>query len=116
MPETERDLRDSRTTVLDASGNGSVSFGPDRPNTRWVIRRITVQVSSNTLEPECRVYHGSASPGNVISGTYTGSNNTDDALNETLYPGDRLVVAWTGGDVGATATAPFFGTEISGMA
>lgn len=116
MPETYRDLRDSRTVVLGAGGAGRVQFGPARPNTRWVISRIAVTVSSNALEPEARVYRGSVAAGNMLTGTFSGSNDSDDGLQETLYPSDSLMVEWTGGDVGATATAAFYGEEIAGMA
>lgn len=116
MPEQPRDLWDSRSVVLDGSGYGTVQFGPDRPNTRWVITRVSLQVASNVAEPEGRIYRSRVSPGLMLSGTFSGSNDTDDGLNETVYPGDFLVVEWTGGDAGATATAAFFGQEISGVA
>jgi hypothetical protein len=116
VAEQTRDLRDSRQVILGASGAGSVSFGPQRPNTRWVITRTRVTVSTNVLEPQANLYHSAISPALGISGTFAGSNDTDDGLNETLFPGDVLVMEWTGGDVGATATCAFAGQEIAGMA
>lgn len=116
MAEQTRDLWDSRAVVLNGAGYGTVQFGPDRPNTRWVITRVSVNVSTNTVEPEARIYRSRVSPGLMLSGTFSGSNDTDDGLSETVFPGDFLIVEWTGGDPGATATAAFFGQEISGVA
>lgn len=116
MAEQTRSLRDGRSVVLDAQGAGQVSFGPQRPNTRWIIRRVALTVGSNAREPEARIYRGSVSASLFLSGTFSGSNDADDGLNEELFPGDVLIVRWTGGDVGATATAAYSGDEISGAA
>lgn len=109
-------LRNSASVVLDASGNGQVRLGPGRPNTRWLIRRISVQTDTSTLVPQARVYRGGVGAATFITGTFVGSFDSDDAVNEELFPGDFLTVAWTGGDVGATATATWFGDEITGAA
>lgn len=105
-----RPLRDSRSVVLDASGNGSVTFGPTRDP--WTIQRMSVNVSSNTNEPQAIVYRGTVNAGTKISDTYSGSNDTDSAVNDNpLYPGEVYTCRWTGGDVGATATIAFGGIE-----
>ena len=114
MPSESR-LHDHRTTTLDANGFGSVNFGPSRPNTKYIITGVGVQVSSNTLVPTAKVYRGTAQPSNFISGTYDGSSDADNALNEELWPGEIITVTWESGDVGATATANFRGQEITGV-
>ncbi len=107
-----RPLRDSRTVVLNGSGTGTVTFGPGRPNTTWLIERMSVKVSSNTNEPVASVYRGTVNPGTLISSTYSGSNDTDSQVSDNeLYPGEYYTCQWTGGDSGATATISFSGTE-----
>jgi hypothetical protein len=116
MAETERPLQDSRSVTLDANGYGVVTFGPGRPNTRWLVNRISVQVSSNTNEPTANVYRGTINPGTFITGTYSGSNDTDSQVSDNpLYPGEYYSVEWVGGDAGATAIVSFGGREFSGV-
>lgn len=115
MAEIRRPLRDFRSVTLDASGSGSVTFGPQRPNTQWVVTRISTTVSTNVLESTLNVYRGTANAGSFITGTFSGSNDTDSAVNDNpLYPGEFYTAVWTGGDVGARATIAFNGEEITG--
>ena len=111
---TERPLLDSRATTIDANGVGTVTFGPSRPNTKWLIRKYSVSVSSNTDEPTASVYRGTVNPGTLISATYSGSQDTDSDVNDNpLYPGEFYTCQWTGGDIGAMATISFSGVEES---
>jgi hypothetical protein len=115
MTENRVPLRDSRSIVLDAAGQGSVIFGPGRPNTRWSVQRYSVQVSSNVKEPTANVYRGTPNAGTFVSGTFSGSNDTDSDVNDNpLYPGEYYTCVWTGGDVGAVAIISFGGEEITG--
>lgn len=105
-----QEVRESRSVVLDGSGNGSVTFGPDRYP--WIIQRVSVRVSSNTNEPQANIYRGSVNPGSFVSGTFSGTNDTDSNLNDgVLHIGELYVCEWTGGDAGATATVSFYGVE-----
>ncbi len=100
-------LSESYTTVLDASGNGHVSFGPNRQRQRWVPP-LTVAVSTSTSVkiPTAVLTMGSSQLGS----TYSGSGDADDLPAVTVLPGQRLTMTWTGGDVGAVATASIAGT------
>lgn len=105
-----QEVRDSRSVVLNGSGNGSVTFGPDRYP--WIIHRVSVHVSSNANEPQANIYRGSVNPGTFVSGTFSGTNDTDSNLNDgVLNIGEQYVCQWTGGDAGATATISFYGIE-----
>lgn len=115
MEQTRR-ITDARNVTLNGSGNGEVTYGPGRPNTRMRITGVGVQVSSNTLIPTAKVYEGDADPTNYVSGTETGHNDADNALDIELYPGEHTTVRWEGGDPAATATATFRGEEITGAA
>lgn len=106
-----RQLHDSARVVLDGTGAGSVRLGPGRHGVRWTIRRITVQTSTATLVPLAKVYRGGIGSASFVSGTFVGSFDVDDGLDEQLDNGEYLTVAWTGGDAGATATATWSGDE-----
>jgi hypothetical protein len=100
--------------TLDGSGNGSVTFGPDRGNTQWIIRRASVKTSTNISEPIASIYRGSVNPGTLISATYSGAQDTDSDINDNpLFTGEYYTCEWTGGDPGATATIAFSGTEVT---
>jgi hypothetical protein len=100
-------LAESYSTVLDANGNGAVTFGPNRQRQRWVPPlTVAVTTSSAVKVSQAQIWLGSTN----IGGTYTGSQDSDDLPAVTLYQGQMLKVVWTGGDVGAVATASITGT------
>lgn len=112
---SSRPLSDSRTVTLSTSGIGEVTFGPQRPNTRWVIQRITVATSTNRREPIARIYKGTINNGTLITSTYSGSNDTDDSVNNgSLWPGEYFTCQWTRGDSGAIAIVTYAGIEYVG--
>lgn len=103
-------LQDTKRVILDGSGNGTVTFGPGRPNEKWTVNRISVQCSAAVKEAQAKVYRGTVGPGTLLTGTVTGSTgDTDDGLTEILWSGETVSVQWTGGDAGATATATYWG-------
>lgn len=113
MTEVVTQLYDSVHATLDANGTATVIFGPGRPNTRWLVKGISVQASTTVLMPIANVYRGTVNPGTFITGTYDGGNDSDNELSEVLYPGQFLSVQWTGGDVGAQVTAAYRGDLIT---
>jgi hypothetical protein len=108
MPRTTQ-LNTSGTVTLDAAGAGTVDLQVPTLQT-WRVTKLAVRVSSNTLEPTAIVYVDSAAPGNILGSTYTGSGDSSNE-DQVLMPGQRLLCAWTGGDVGAQATLSVFGTQ-----
>lgn len=105
-----QEVRDSRSVVLDGSGNGTVTFGPDRYP--WIIHRVSVRVSSNANEPQANIYRNSVNAGTFVSGTFSGTNDTNDNWSDgILNIGELYVCEWTGGDPGATATVSYYGVE-----
>jgi hypothetical protein len=98
------------TVALDASGNGSVSLGPDasRGPATWTVDTVIwvtsrpgkapiprIVVATNTGDLKCVSYDGSFGQG-------TGS--------AVLTRGQSLVATWTGGQAGDTATFTVSGT------
>lgn len=108
---TTKPLNSSGTVTLDASGSGLVDIQVPTLQT-WSVSRLGVLTSSNVSEPTAKVYVDSEGPGNFLSGTYTGSNDSSDEV-QTLMPGQRILCRWTGGDPGAQATLSIFGMVTS---
>lgn len=102
-------LAQGQTATVGANGIGRVEFGPDGLN-NWHVLRIAVLASSNTLEPQFRVYVDSEAPTNLLGSTYTGSGDSSDE-NLYLRPGQKLIGVWSSADVGAKVTMSVFGTK-----
>jgi hypothetical protein len=107
----------SKNTVLDASGNGQVTFEIDNTNQRWVLDTVVVQVVEEdgvTIVtaapiPVANTYLNQVSASGWRGGTQSG--NQDQAAGRAiLYTGDVLYVVWSGGVPGKTANATIDGT------
>lgn len=96
------------TTVLDASGNGHIELGPTRLGQNWIPTIVAVSTSTANRVPIARVTQGSTDLGS----TFSGSNDSNDLVGVTVFPGQRLRITWTGGDPGAVATASVSGTIV----
>lgn len=110
MPTT-KPMSNSGRVTLNASGGGTVDILCPFLQT-WRVTKVAVSTSTNVLEPVAYVYIGSAAPGNLLAGTYTGSNDSSNE-DQTVMPGQHILCVWTGGDVGATATLSIFGEVTS---
>ena len=93
--------------TLSAAGYGAVQF--QATDKKLEINNLSVICSSNVLESIATVYKGQIGALYRLSGSYagsTGDSNTDKIL---LDQGESIYVVWTGGDVGAVATATISG-------
>lgn len=103
--------------TLDGSGNGTARLTPDGPNEHWHPTIVSVKVSTNTLEAQCRIYSGPAPTDSwIVEGTLSGStgDSTDHITGHEISRtrGDPAIWAvWTGGDPGGTATVRVIGTK-----
>lgn len=106
-------LSTSASVVLDASGNGTVGIGPNLPGVSWgPSLNIAVSASTNSNEAQCNVYVGLLPvPGSLVAATSTGSTGDSTEYSGTVWPGQMVIAAWTGGDPGATATVSIQGTR-----
>ena len=95
------------TTVLNGSGNGSVSLGPTATSQVWTLSVIGVRCSTNVSESICQVYLNNVLVGTTTWGS-TGDSDTD--ISYQLSPGQVIEAQWTGGDAGATAYLSFVAT------
>jgi hypothetical protein len=105
----------SASVVLDVNGNGTVTLGPTIPGTTWNVTAQAVLVNNGvaTNVPTFLLYNGAVSPGNLLGGSYTGSNDSAD-FAVTLTPGQILTGVWSGGDAGMLATLSISGTQVIG--
>lgn len=102
------ELRESGNASANVDGKAMVTLQPLRAFEHWHVTRITVQSTSQTLVPTCRVYRGSESESNFIGGTYTGTlDSSDESLD--IANGEALLFVWEGADVGANCIATVIG-------
>lgn len=112
MRTTTGVLNTAGSVVLDASGNGTVSFNTSNANQTWTVKNLAVYtLNTNPPVPVCGVFLGStASRQNQQGATWSGNRATATA-NVTVGPCDTLNIMWTGGNPGDTATCVLGGTS-----
>src|SRR5215831_2025219 len=117
MPLRRQPLKFAATVILDGSGNGTASLGPN-VGQRWIVRTASVNIPNAVAIPQCNIYMGAAPiPAEFIDGTWTG--NMDSTSKTNSYPlthGEKIWAVWTAGDVGATATLNITGWHDTGYA
>ena len=115
MAPQSRPIEFPASVILDVSGNGLVKFGPQTARTRWHVTSVAVQIPGVlTNTPEAKVYRGEPQPSNFVTGTHTGNNDSDNAVDILLFAGQYVTVQWTGGDSGVQATATIRGEQVTG--
>lgn len=109
---TQLVLQTSASCVLNAQGDGTAACGPSLPGTSWNPETVAISVDTNNSEAACSVYLGiSAQAGYLLGATQTGSSGDSTDCTATVWPGQSIIAAWTGGDPGAIATMSVFGTK-----
>lgn len=104
-------LDEAASVVLDATGAGTVVLQPDSFRT-WTVTSINVRTSQGvtaTPVPQATVYLGDASPGQIVAQTWMGNRATAGGSPLVVQPSQRLIVEWTNGVPGSTATASLYG-------
>ena len=106
-------VRRRASVVLDANGNGSVSFDVYSANHRWVLDSVVVSMSGAqpTTFPQAVIYNGGqVAAGLSEGGTWLGGQQTFQG-NIEMTAADTLMVQFSSGTPGATATAIIEGTN-----
>ena len=96
--------------ILDGSGNGQVAFQAVGANVR--ITNGFVRVSTAIQQASCTAYKGLVGDSYAISSTQSGSTGAPLTGPFDLLDGETLILRWTGGDAGATATATLTGIQL----
>lgn len=92
-------------TILDGSGDGTASIGPQSFGESWDSLTVGVSVATNASEATCAIYAGAAAtPGYFADATTWGSTGDSTQNLPTVRVGGSVWAVWTGGDAGAKAT------------
>ena len=107
------ELTESGRATADATGRAVASVQALRAFEYWSVTRMTVENTSITNVPTCKVYRGSIAPTNLVDGTYTGTFDVSDLSNPiTVQNGAALIAEWTGCDVGSQSTFTVGGSRL----
>lgn len=108
----EQVLDEQGFVVLDASGNGTVTLQPASFRT-WNVTAINVRTSQGitaTPVPQCTVYLGDKSPGQIVAQTWMGNRASAGGSPVLVQSSQQLIVEWTNGVAGTRATVSLYGT------
>lgn len=97
-------LNAAGSTVLDASGAGTVELGPDSGVPYWNVTKYIVGTSRPGVAPipSCTVYLDEQSQRGKQGATYDGSRDESDC-DIDMSRGQHLIAVWTGGQAGDEA-------------
>lgn len=108
-------LNASVSVVLDATGTGRVSLGPQDSAgpAIWHIDGVIVQTTrpGQAPIPTFQAYVDIESPSNAQGLTYDGSFNQGVVRNLDVRRGSRLIGLWLNGQAGDVATLTVTGTK-----
>lgn len=90
--------------VFGANGEARVTLGPVPWGQRWALTSVSVRTTSVAIT-QATVYRSTVSPTNQLDTTKRRGNGSTTDVKIDLHHAESVVVLWTGGDVGATATA-----------
>lgn len=100
------------SVVLNASGAGTVTLAPESFRT-WNVTSINVRTDQGitvTPVPQCTVYLGTASPGQIVAQTWMGNRSTASGGDILVQSSQPLFVEWVNGIPGSRATVSLYGT------
>lgn len=112
MADTRHTLVFGGSVVLDATGSGRVSLGPDAGPANWEVSSVITQTDRPGLAPIPRVqlFLDTEDPQNSVGIGYDGSFGTFVG-SQSLSRGQHLIAVWTGGQSGDRATATVNGEK-----
>lgn len=106
------------STVLDSNGNGQILASPDSGSTSWEVTRISVRTNQALTQgpfPQAELFDSITPVQSASYGaTYVGHNDVFDTSGDPLEigPNDAILIVWTGGIPGTTASAIIRGHKI----
>ncbi len=103
-------FRDTKTVVLDGSGNGSITFQPTSYGESWKVDQVAISTTATNLLLPPPLFQAYVN-GLFVGGSYSGNLTNDTAFNQLLQTQEVLKFVWTGGQPGVTATATISGTK-----
>ncbi len=105
-------LREQQSATLDDDGNATFSIIPGGAREKWIVTLISTACTlTDIANPTLTVYRGAVLPENQISGTYTGSLDTNSTDRFELAMNEGLWFVYMGGNPGSIATARIEGVR-----
>jgi len=96
---------ESRQTILDASGDGTIIFGPVPSGYRWRIGRIAID-TSGAATPNVTAFVNSIASTSIVDFSPAQRRNiADEATAIDLEQGETLIMQWDAADALAVASA-----------
>jgi hypothetical protein len=115
MELKKSDLLVGRNTVLDVTGSGTISVGPNvsAGPANWHVTGVIVQTSrpGRAPIPAVQVYLDVIDPSKSQGMTYDGSFTPSRRADVKLIRGQQLIIVWTGGQVGDVASVTLSGEK-----
>lgn len=103
-------LMTSVNAVFGADGMARASVGPRVFGVTWTVERYGTNTNSAT-DTKLFVYRNNESDANYLDSSDNANNDVSDNNAIPLQTLDTLLFVWSGGSVGAIATASIFGTQ-----
>jgi hypothetical protein len=114
MPSREVELDEYAVGQAAADGTCVVQLGPIRRQV-WQVTNEAVTCTSplpdSTATPTARLYNGPSVAGQLLAGTYDGSNDSA-GVSVKLAQNGRITCVWEGADPGSTCTLSIYGTML----
>lgn len=100
--------------TADASGTATVVFQAPSGTSMlgFVVTSIALRVTPSPPLPLCRVYRDVVSPGTLLTSKTAGDRGSFSGEDDVLFPGQSLVLQWTGCAVGALCQANLRGRSL----
>lgn len=112
--EASGQLHKADSAIMDGTGGATLIFTTENARQRWEVTTVVVSTNQDpTVAPYPRAevfVNDSSSMGNSQGATWTGNQDTFTGTTD-VGPCDNLIVVFTGGPPGATATARLGGTK-----
>jgi surface antigen len=108
----DQQLDEQGHVTLNAAGLGVVTLQPQSFRT-WNVTAINVRTDQGitvTPIPQCTVYLGDRSPGQIVAQTWMGNRASAGGNPLTVQPSQQLIVEWTNGVPGTVAYVSLNGT------
>lgn len=100
-------VRRRGSVTLDANGDGTIEFGTQHANQKWVIDSVIVSTDQDQTTapyPQVVLYLGGQQAGVSEGASWLGNQDVLKGRME-MTSGDNLEVSFTGGVAGSVATA-----------
>ncbi len=109
-------LREAKTGILDAAGDGTIILGPVPTGSRWTVQRLRISITggqAGNVGAVCRVYEDVIDETRLVDASgNAGADLSELAQPIEMAPGGNLFFVFGGGTALARAQASLEGIRI----